>query len=51
VDSPLREALIREDRPRALAILEEALGEVLSSEDLAEALEEAWEEETHPEGV
>jgi len=51
VDSPLREALIREDRARALAILEEALGEVLSSEDLAEALEEAWVEETHPEGV
>lgn len=44
VASPLREALTREDRPRALAILEEALGEVLSSEDLAAALEQAWEE-------
>ncbi len=45
VASPLGEALAKEDRPRALAILEEALGEVLSSEELAAALEQAWEEE------
>jgi len=45
VASPLSEALTREDRPRALAILEEVLGEVLPSEELAAALEEAWEEE------
>jgi precorrin-2 dehydrogenase / sirohydrochlorin ferrochelatase len=45
VAGPLQEALRREDRPRALAILEEALGEVLSSEELAAALDQAWEEE------
>jgi precorrin-2 dehydrogenase/sirohydrochlorin ferrochelatase len=45
VAGPLQEALSREDRPRALAILEEALGEVLSSEELAAALDQAWEEE------
>jgi precorrin-2 dehydrogenase/sirohydrochlorin ferrochelatase len=45
VAGPLREALSREDRPRALAILEEVLGEVLPSEELAAALEQAWEEE------
>ncbi|MFW6112923.1 MAG: precorrin-2 dehydrogenase/sirohydrochlorin ferrochelatase family protein [Thermodesulfobacteriota bacterium] len=45
VASPLREALTREDRPRALALLEEVLGQVLPSEELAAALEEAWEEE------
>lgn len=45
VASPLREALTREDRPRALAILEEVLGEVLPSEELAAALEEALGEE------
>ncbi len=41
----LQEALIQEDRPRALAILEEVLSEVLSSEDLAAALDQAWEED------
>jgi precorrin-2 dehydrogenase/sirohydrochlorin ferrochelatase len=40
----LKEALTREDRPRALAVLEEALGEVLSSEELAAALDQTWEE-------
>jgi precorrin-2 dehydrogenase / sirohydrochlorin ferrochelatase len=45
VAGPLHEALAREDRPRALAILEEVLGEVLSSEDLAAALDQAWQEE------
>lgn len=45
VAGPLLEALIREDRPRALAVLEEALGEVLSSEDLAAALDQVWQEE------
>jgi precorrin-2 dehydrogenase / sirohydrochlorin ferrochelatase len=44
VAGPLPEALTREDRPRALAILEEVLGEVLSSEDLAAALDQAWAE-------
>jgi precorrin-2 dehydrogenase/sirohydrochlorin ferrochelatase len=44
VKGPLQEAIAQEDRPRALATLEEALGEVLASEDLAAALDEAWEE-------
>ncbi len=44
VTGPLQEAIAREDRPRALAVLERALGEVLASEDLAAALNEAWEE-------
>ena len=41
---PVEEALAREDRARALAALEEALGGILASEDLAAALDEAWEE-------
>jgi len=45
VAGPLQEALTLEDRPRALAILEEVLGEVLSSEELAATLENTWEEE------
>ena len=45
INSPLQEAIAREDRPRALAILEKNLGEILASEDLAAALEEAWAEE------
>jgi precorrin-2 dehydrogenase/sirohydrochlorin ferrochelatase len=44
VGGSLQEAIAREDRPRALAVLEEALGEVLASEDLAAALDSAWEE-------
>jgi precorrin-2 dehydrogenase / sirohydrochlorin ferrochelatase len=44
VKGSLKEAIAQEDRPRALALLEEALGEVLASEDLAAALDEAWEE-------
>ena len=39
------EALAREDRARALAALEETLGGILAPEDLAAALDEAWEEE------
>ena len=51
VASPLKEALAGSDRPRALAILEEVLGEVLASEELAAALEEAChKEENHSEG-
>ena len=46
VKGPLNEAIAQEDRPRALAILEEALGAVLVSEDLAAALDEAWEEKS-----
>lgn len=42
----LHEAIAREDRLRALAVLEGALGEVLASEELAEALDQAWQEET-----
>ena len=45
VAGPLQEAISREDRPRALAVLEKALSEVLAAEDLAAALDEAWEEE------
>jgi precorrin-2 dehydrogenase/sirohydrochlorin ferrochelatase len=45
VTGPLQEAIAREDLPRALAVMEKALGEVLASEDLAVALNEAWEEE------
>jgi precorrin-2 dehydrogenase/sirohydrochlorin ferrochelatase len=45
VAGPLQAAIARADRPRALAILEKALGEVLASEDLAAALDKAWEEE------
>jgi precorrin-2 dehydrogenase/sirohydrochlorin ferrochelatase len=45
VAGPLQEAIAREDRPQALAILEKALGEVLAVEDLAAALDEALEEE------
>jgi hypothetical protein len=41
----LHEALAREDRLRALAVLEGVLGEVLASEELAEALDQAWQEE------
>jgi precorrin-2 dehydrogenase / sirohydrochlorin ferrochelatase len=41
----LHEAVAREDRLRALAILEGVLGEVLASEELAEALDQAWQEE------
>ena len=50
VAAPLQEAIAREDRPRALAVLEKALGEVLASEDLAAALDQAWEEESQSEG-
>lgn len=50
VDSPLQSALKRGDRPRALAVLEEVLGAVLPSEELAAALEEAWQEESNPGG-
>jgi precorrin-2 dehydrogenase/sirohydrochlorin ferrochelatase len=46
VAGPLQEAVTRGDRPRALAVLEKALGEVLASEDLATALDKAWEEES-----
>jgi precorrin-2 dehydrogenase/sirohydrochlorin ferrochelatase len=46
VAGPLQEAIARGDRPRALAVLEKALGEVLASEDLATALDKAWEEES-----
>jgi siroheme synthase-like protein len=42
---PLHEAIAQEDRLRALAVLEGALGEVLASEELAEALDQAWQEE------
>ncbi len=42
---PLHEALARGDRARALAVLEEALGEVLASEELADLLTQAWQEE------
>lgn len=45
ITGALQEAIVRDDRPRALAVLEAALGEVLASEELAAALEEAWEEE------
>jgi len=51
VASPLKEALSGGDRPKALAILEEVLGGILDSEELAAALEEAWQkEESHAEG-
>jgi precorrin-2 dehydrogenase/sirohydrochlorin ferrochelatase len=50
VAGPLQEAVAHGDRPRALAVLEKALGEVLPSEDLAVALNEAWEEESFSEG-
>jgi len=50
VASPLQSALKRGDRPRALAVLEEVLGAVLPSEELAAALEEAWQEEGNPGG-
>jgi precorrin-2 dehydrogenase/sirohydrochlorin ferrochelatase len=50
VASPLQSALKRGDRPRALAVLEEVLGAVLPSEELAAALEEAWQEESNPGG-
>jgi precorrin-2 dehydrogenase/sirohydrochlorin ferrochelatase len=46
VAGSLHQAVALEDRPRALAVLEEALGEILPSEDLAAALDEAWEEES-----
>ncbi len=45
VAGPLEEALAREDRARALAALEEALGGILAPEELAAALDEAWEDE------
>jgi precorrin-2 dehydrogenase/sirohydrochlorin ferrochelatase len=45
VAGPLQEAIARGDRPQALAVLENALGEILATEDLAAALNEAWEEE------
>ena len=45
VSGSLQEAISREDRPRALAVLEEVLGEVLVSEELAAALDQAWQEE------
>ena len=43
VHGPLQEALARDDRLRALAILEGVLGGVLASEELAEVLDQAWE--------
>jgi siroheme synthase-like protein len=45
VAGALHEALAQGDRLRALAVLEGVLGEVLASEELAEALDQAWEEE------
>jgi precorrin-2 dehydrogenase/sirohydrochlorin ferrochelatase len=45
VAGPLQEAIAQGNRPRALAILENSLGEVLASEDLATALDKAWVEE------
>jgi precorrin-2 dehydrogenase/sirohydrochlorin ferrochelatase len=45
VAGPLQEAIARGDRPQALAVLENALGEFLATEDLAAALNEGWEEE------
>lgn len=45
VASPLQEALAKGDRLRALALLEQLLGAILSSEELAATLEEAWREE------
>lgn len=45
VAGPLQTALARGDRPRALAVLEGVLGGVLASEELADALEEAWQGE------
>ncbi len=45
VSGALHEAVARGDRLRALAILEGVLGEVLASEELAEALDQAWQEE------
>lgn len=45
VSGSLQEAISREDRPRVLAILEEVLGEVMASEELAAALDQAWQEE------
>lgn len=50
VAGPLQEAISREDRPRALAFLEEVLGEVLASGELAAALDQAWQEEESPSG-
>jgi precorrin-2 dehydrogenase/sirohydrochlorin ferrochelatase len=44
VAGPLQEAIARGDRAQALAVLEKALGEILAAEDLAAALNEAWEE-------
>jgi precorrin-2 dehydrogenase/sirohydrochlorin ferrochelatase len=45
IAGPLQEAIARGDRTQVLAVLEKALGEVLTSEDLAAALNEAWEGE------
>ncbi len=45
ITGSLQEAIVKGDRARALAVLEEALGEVLASEELATALDWAWEEE------
>jgi len=45
VTGTLHEAIAREDRLRALALLEGVLGEVLAFEELAEALDQAWQEE------
>lgn len=52
ITGALQEAMVKDDRARALAVLEEALGEVLASEELAAALDGAWEEEEEslPEG-
>ena len=46
ITDSLQEAIAQGDQPRALAVLEKALGEVLASEDLAAALDKAWEEES-----
>jgi precorrin-2 dehydrogenase/sirohydrochlorin ferrochelatase len=45
VSGPLQEAIALGDRPRALAILKNILGEILAVEDLAAALDKGWEGE------
>jgi len=41
IAGPLQEAIARGDRTQALAVLEKTLGEILTAEDLAAALDEA----------
>uniref|UniRef100_A0A7V4G741 precorrin-2 dehydrogenase n=1 Tax=Desulfobacca acetoxidans TaxID=60893 RepID=A0A7V4G741_9BACT len=43
VKGPLEQALASKDQEQALAVLEEALGTVMSPEELAAALGEAWQ--------